>query len=120
MKIKYFILLFIIFFISLALFGCNPAGIGSDDYGTAQINGYVMDVSTKLGMSDVKIITSPAYDTIKTNAKGSFYILNFHLTSNPQDIIIIAEKDGYKSGQVNAKLKTDETSTVTILMDKIK
>jgi hypothetical protein len=119
MKIKYFILLFIIFFISLALFGCNPAGIGSDDYGTAQINGYVMDVATKTGVSGVNIITSPAYDTTKTNLKGSFYILNFVLTASPQDIIIIAEKEGYKTGQVNAKLKPGETTTVTILMDKI-
>jgi hypothetical protein len=118
MKIKYFILLFLIFFVSLILFGCDPGSIGSSDYGTAQVRGYVMDATSKVGIADALVLTTPASDSTKTDTKGTFFILSYKLNSNPQDIIIITEKSGYKTGQTNITVQADQTTDVTVLMER--
>ena len=118
MKIKYFVLLFLIFFVSLILFGCDPGSIGSSDYGTAQVRGYVLDVSTKVGIGDVSVLTTPSSDTLMTDTKGTFFIISYQLNSNPQDIMIITEKQGYKTGQTNITLHSDQSTDVTILMER--
>jgi len=101
---------------TLLLFGCDPAGIGSTDYGYGEIRGYAMDMSTNNGVSDVLIITSPASDSVATDAAGNFFILNIQLNTNPQDVQIIAIKEGYQTAQVKTTLKSDQTTQVTIPM----
>jgi hypothetical protein len=118
MKIKYFVLLFLIFFVSLILFGCDPGSIGSSDYGTAQVRGYVLDESSKVGIGNVTVLTTPTSDTIMTDAKGTFFIISYHLISNPQEIMIITEKEGYKTGQTNITLHSDQSTDVTVLMER--
>jgi|WetSurMetagenome_2_1015567.scaffolds.fasta_scaffold385056_1 hypothetical protein len=118
MKIKYFVILFFVFFAALLLFGCDPSGIGSADYGSAQINGYVMDATDNNAIKDVYIMTYPASDSVKSSESGNFFIANFYLNNNPQEVTIIAEKTGYQTAQVKLIVHSDETSTVTIPMTR--
>lgn len=116
MKIKFFVILFFVFFAILIFFGCDPSGIGSADYGSAQINGYVMDASTNNAIENVNIMTYPTSDTVTSSRSGSFFIYKFYLNTNPQEILIIAEKDGYYPAQVKTVVHTDETTNVTLTM----
>lgn len=118
MKIKYFVLLFFAFFAALIIFGCDPSGLGSADYGSAQINGYVMDAFNNNGIKDVTIITYPPSDSVTTSENGGFFIYRFYLNSNPQEILIIAEKPGYNTAQVKLNVYTDEIANVTVQMTR--
>lgn len=116
MKIKYYVILFFVFFAALIIFGCEPSGIGSADYGSAQINGFVMDAFDNNALKNVTIITYPPSDSLLTSENGNFFIYRFYLNSNPQEIMIIAEKPGYQTAQVKLNVHTDETANVTIQM----
>lgn len=116
MKIKYFVILFFAFFAALIIFGCDPSGLGSADYGTAEINGYVMDAFDNNAIKDATIITYPPSDSVITSESGNFFIYKFYLNSNPQEIMIIAEKPGYQTAQVKLNVHSDETANVTIQM----
>lgn len=116
MKIKYFVILFFAFFAALIIFGCDPSGIGSADYGDAQINGYVMDAIDNNALQNVLIFTYPASDSVQTSQSGNFFIYTFHLNNNPQEVTIIAEKSGYQTAQVKLTVRTGETANVTIPM----
>jgi hypothetical protein len=116
LKIKYLMILFFIFFAAMIIFGCDPSGLGSADYGSAQINGYVMDAFNNNAINDVTIFTYPPSDSVTTSENGSFFIYKFYLNSNPQEIMIIAEKPGYQTAQVKLNVHTDETANVTIQM----
>lgn len=118
MKLKYFIILFFVFFAALILFGCEPSGIGSSDYGTAQIKGYVMDATTNDGLKDVTIMTYPASDSVLSSSTGNFFIYEFCLNNNPQEILIIAEKSGYQTAQVKTVVHSDEMANVTVVMNR--
>lgn len=116
MKLKIFVILFFMFFAALIIFGCDPQGIGSSDYGSAQINGYVLSVDGNDGIKDVKILTYPESDTVTTSNSGYFFIRKFYLNNNPQEILIIAEKSGYYPAQIKATVHTGETANATIFM----
>jgi hypothetical protein len=118
MKLKYYVLLFIAFFTTLCFFGCDLSTIGSTDYGTAQINGFVMDVSTQIGINDVTILTAQSQDSTYSNTGGYFFILDFVLSQDPQDVDIIAVKEGYQTAQLRVALKDGEIAQVTIPMTK--
>lgn len=116
MKLKYYVLLFVAFFMALILFGCDPSSIGSTNYGTAQVSGFVMDVTNQTGINDVTILTAQSQDSIYTDKVGNFFILDFLLSQNPQDVDIIAEKSGYQTAQLKVILRDGETTQVTIPM----
>ncbi|MCX6163285.1 MAG: hypothetical protein NTU73_00205 [Ignavibacteriae bacterium] len=103
MKIKYYVILFFAFFAALIIFGCEPSGIGSDAFD----NG---------ALKDATIITYPPSDSVLTSESGNFFIYRFYLNSNPQEIMIIAEKPGYQTAQVKLNVRTDETANATIQM----
>jgi hypothetical protein len=116
MKLKYFFLLFIAFFMTLLLFGCDPSSIGSDDYGTVKVEGFVMDVSNQIGIDNATILTAQSQDSSYSDKGGNFFIVNFRLAQNPQEVDIIAEKVGYKTAQLKITLTAGETAHVTIPM----
>jgi hypothetical protein len=116
MKIKYYIALLIIFFFSMLLFGCDPGAIGSTDYGTSQISGYVMDEVSYDGIYNAAVITIPGVDSIKTDKNGYFVIPSFILTQDPQEINIVANKDGYNPSTITVRLVSDGKANVTIPM----
>lgn len=118
MKIRYFIILFFVFFAVLLIFGCELSGIGSSNYGSAQIEGYVLDASSNVGIGDVTIMTYPPSDSVYTDNNGNFFSLKFFLNTNPQEIMIIAEKKGYQTAQIKTLVKTDEIANVTIFMTR--
>jgi len=118
MKIKYYVALLIIFFFSMLLFGCDPTSIGSADYGSSQISGYVMDEISFDGISDAAIITVPGADSIKTDKNGFFNIPSFVLSQDPQEINLVANKDGYKSCTVTIKLVSDGKANITIPLQR--
>jgi hypothetical protein len=116
MKIKYFIYLFLAFFMALLLFGCDISSIGSDNYGTAKIEGYVMDVSNNNGIEKATVMTAQANDTSYSDKIGNFIFLDYTLAQNPQVIDIIVQKAGYKTSQLKVTLHDGETAHVTIPM----
>jgi hypothetical protein len=118
MKLKFFVILFFAFFAALIIFGCDPQGIGSSDYGTAQINGYVLTTDGNEGIKDVTILTYPESDTVMTSNSGNFFIYKFYLNNNPQEVLIIAEKQGYYPAQVKTVVRTGETANATIFMER--
>jgi len=117
MKIKYYIALLIIFFFSMLIFGCDPSSIGSTDYGTSDVSGYVMDEISFNGIYYAAVVL-PNIDTIRTDKKGFFSIPTYYLSQNPQEIIIEAIKDGYKHNNVSVKLVSDGKVNVTIPMQR--
>jgi hypothetical protein len=94
--------------------GCDPSVLGSSDYGSAQINGYVIDAFSKNAIKDVMIMTYPVSDSVETGESGNFFIYKFYLNTNPQEILIIAEKPGYQTAQVKMIVHTNETANITI------
>lgn len=116
MKLKYFVILFFVFFAAMIIFGCEPSGIGSSDYGTAQIEGFVMDANTIDVIENVRVMTNPESDTVLSTQNGKFIIDNYFLNNNPQEITLIATKTGYYTSEVKAILRTGETANITILM----
>lgn len=118
MKIRYFVILFFMFFAALILFGCDPSGLGSADYGYAQINGYVVESINNNSIKDVTIFTYPPSDSVVTSESGNFFIYRFYLNSNPQEVLIIAEKSGYQTAQVKLNVHSDETANITIQMSR--
>lgn len=99
---------------ALLLFGCNLSSIGSDNYGTAKIEGYVMNVSNNIGIENATIMTAQAQDTSYSDKIGNFIILDYILAQNPQDIDIIVEKAGFKTSQLKVTVHDGETAHVTI------
>jgi hypothetical protein len=118
MKIKYYVVLLIIFFVSMLLFGCDLGSIGSSDYGTSQLSGYVMDDISYDGIYDAAIVTIPGADSIRTDNNGYFNIPSFVLTQDPQEINLSVNKIGYKTSIVTVKLVSDGKENVTIPMQR--
>lgn len=117
MKIKYYVALLLLLFFSMLLFGCDPSAIGSDDYGTSDVSGYVMDEISFNGIYNAAVIL-PNIDTLRTDKNGFFSISTYFLSQNPQEIIIEAIKDGYKHNNISVKLVSDGKVNVTIPMQR--
>ena len=113
MKIKYYVAILIIFFVSMLLFGCDPTSIGSTDYGTSQVSGYVRDYVTNDPIMDAVVVSSPGTDTLKTDKNGYFIIQSYTLSADPQDVDLIAKKIGYQDCTVSVKLTSDGKESVT-------
>lgn len=117
MKIKYYVALLLLFFFSMLLFGCDPSSIGSTDYGTSNVSGYVMDDISFDGIFDAAVVL-PNIDTIKTDKNGYFSIPTYYLSQDPQEINIETIKNGYKQNNISVKLVSDGKINVTIPMQR--
>ena len=114
MKIKYYVALLIIFFISMLLFGCDLGSIGSSDYGTSSISGYVVDDVSFDGIINAAVVTIPGADSIKTDVNGYFNFPTYVLSQNPQEMNLSVNKVGYKTCEVTVKLVSDGNAKVTV------
>ena len=113
---KYFLLINIIILISIFQCGCDISSLGDDNVGVGHVRGIVFDASTEVRLNNISVSSNINSDTMRTDDKGNFFMLNINLSTNPEDIVLTANDNNYNKVSITTSVHSGDTNYVYIPM----
>lgn len=102
----------LVLFLVLVGVGCDEETLGPQRQGS--IEGLVQDAKTNNPIANANVTTRPPTQSVLTNEEGTFAIEGVPTS----DYTVNVTKSGYKSRSVQIKVQENETTTVTILLER--